>query len=300
MLLLAVVAGDAVLPVLPGETMVIAAAVLAAQGHLDIVFVVVAAAFGALLGDNAAYGIGHSGLRRVADRLLRTDKNRHHLEWARTQLQHHGVWIIIVARFIRGGRTATTYVAGTVGMRWKRQFLPADAIAAATWSLYASALGYLGGASFEDNFWLPMLIGAAASASWVGPSGNRCIARCSTEARRRETAHPALGRRAAPRRRNARLRTSRCRPRVQRQKSTLSGAPRAALPGDGAAGPLRDSELSHWPSAIYVFATVSGRADRLPSRARGPRVLGRVAGYLPLRGGNFDRPRRTAVLYTRE
>ena len=84
MLLVAVVAGDAVLPVLPGETMVIAAAVLAAQGHLDIVFVVVAAAFGALLGDNAAYGIGHSGLRRVADRLLRTDKNRHHLEWART------------------------------------------------------------------------------------------------------------------------------------------------------------------------------------------------------------------------
>ena len=55
---------------LPGETMVIAAAVLAAQGHLDIVFVVIAAAFGALLGDNAAYGIGHSGLRRVADRLL--------------------------------------------------------------------------------------------------------------------------------------------------------------------------------------------------------------------------------------
>ena len=163
MLLVAVVAGDAVLPVLPGETMVIAAAVLAAQGHLDIVFVVIAAAFGALLGDNAAYGIGHSGLRRVADRLLRSDKNRHHREWARTQLQDHGVWIIIVARFIPGGRTATTYVAGTVGMPWKRRFLPADAIAAAVWSLYASALGYLGGASFENNFWLPMLIGGVAS-----------------------------------------------------------------------------------------------------------------------------------------
>lgn len=166
----------------------------------------------------------------------------------------HGVWIIIVARFIRGGRTATTYLAGTVGMPWKRQFLPADAIAAATWSLYASALGSLGGASFEDNFWLPMLIGAGASLL-VGPSGNWCVARCSTEARRRETAHPALDRRAAPRRRNARLRTSGCRPRVQRQRSTLSAAPRAAPPGDGAAGPLRDSELSHCPSAIYVFAT---------------------------------------------
>ena len=73
-LLVAVVAGDAVMPVLPGETMVIAAAVLAAQGHLNIVLVVVAAALGALLGDNAAYGIGHSGLRRVADRVLRSGK----------------------------------------------------------------------------------------------------------------------------------------------------------------------------------------------------------------------------------
>jgi membrane-associated protein len=162
-LLLAIVAGDAVFPVLPSETVIIAAAVLAAQGHLNIALVIIAAFVGALLGDNAAYGIGHSGLRRVADRLLRSEKNRHRLEWGRSQLEHHGVWIIIVARFIPGGRTATTYVAGTVGMPWKRRFLPADAIAAALWSLYASALGYIGGASFENNLWLPMLIGAAAS-----------------------------------------------------------------------------------------------------------------------------------------
>ncbi len=38
-----------------------------------------------------------------------------------------------------------------------------DAIAAALWGLHASALGYLGGASFENNLWLPMLIGAGAS-----------------------------------------------------------------------------------------------------------------------------------------
>ena len=162
-LLVAVVAGDAVIPVLPGETMVIAAAVFAAQGHLNIALVIVTAALGALLGDNAAYGIGHSGLRRVADRVLRSEKNRHHLEWGRSQLEHHGVWIIVVARFIPGGRTATTYVAGTVGMPWQRRFLPADAIAVALWALYASALGYLGGASFENNLWLPMLIGAGAS-----------------------------------------------------------------------------------------------------------------------------------------
>jgi membrane protein DedA with SNARE-associated domain len=162
-LLTAVCAGDAVFPVLPSETMVIAAAVLAAQGHLNIVLVVIAAAVGALAGDNTAYAVGHSGLRRLADRLMNSDKSRRRLEWGRAQLQHHGGWIIVVARFIPGGRTATTYVAGTVGMPWKSRFLPADGLAAALWALYSSGLGYFGGSAFEDNFWLPMLIAAGAS-----------------------------------------------------------------------------------------------------------------------------------------
>lgn len=163
LLLAAVCAGDAVFPVLPSETMVIAAAVLAAQGHLDIVLVVIVAAIGALAGDNTAYAVGRSGLRRLADRLMNSDKSRRRLHWARSQLQHHGGWIIVVARFIPGGRTATTYVAGTVEMPWRSRFLPADGAAAALWALYASALGYIGGAAFKDNFWLPMLIAAGAS-----------------------------------------------------------------------------------------------------------------------------------------
>jgi membrane protein DedA with SNARE-associated domain len=163
-LLLAVVcAGDAVFPVLPSETMVIAAAVLAAHDHLNIVLVVIAAAVGALVGDNTAYAVGRSGLRRVADRVINSEKRRRRLEWGRAQLQHHGGWIIVVARFIPGGRTATTYVAGTVGMPWKSRFLPADGVAAALWALYSSALGYFGGAAFKENFWLPMLIAAGAS-----------------------------------------------------------------------------------------------------------------------------------------
>jgi membrane-associated protein len=162
LLIVAVCAGDAMLPVLPSETIVIAAAVLAANGHLNIALIVIAAALGALLGDNGAYAVGHSGLRRLADRFLDSEKSRRRLGWARSQLQHHGVWIIVVARFIPGGRTATTYAAGTVGMPWRR-FLPADAIAASLWALYAAGLGYIGGAAFQDNLWLPMLVAAGAS-----------------------------------------------------------------------------------------------------------------------------------------
>jgi membrane-associated protein len=160
LLVFGVCAGDAVLPLLPAETVVVAAAVLAANGHLNIALIVAAAALGALLGDNVAYLAGHGALRRVADRFLRSDKSRGRLDWARDQLKRRGVWIIIIARFIPGGRSATTYAAGTLGMPWRARFLPADAIAAALWAGYASALGYIGGAKFQHNLWLPLLIAA--------------------------------------------------------------------------------------------------------------------------------------------
>lgn len=157
-LIVGICAGDAVLPLFPSETVVIAAAVLAAHGRLNIGLIVVAAAVGAILGDNSAYALGGSGLRRLVNRLLGSDKNQQRLRWAQTQLQRRGAWIIIVARFIPGGRTATTYIAGTLDMPWKRRFLPADTAAAIAWALYSSALGYFGGSAFEKNLWIPVLI----------------------------------------------------------------------------------------------------------------------------------------------
>ena len=162
-LIIGICAGDALLPLFPSETVVIAAAVLAANGRLNIGLVAAAAAVGALLGDNSAYALGGSGLRRLVNRLLGSNRNRQRLGWARTQLQRNGAWIIIVARFIPGGRTATTYIAGTLGMPWKRRFLPADAVAAIAWALYSSALGYFGGSAFEKNLWIPLLIATGVS-----------------------------------------------------------------------------------------------------------------------------------------
>jgi membrane-associated protein len=163
LIVLGLCVGDAVFPLFPAEVGVITAAVLAANGKLDIGLVLLAAWIGAVLGDNTAYGLGHSGLRRLADRLLRSGRNQQRLDWARAQLRSSGAWIIIVARFIPGGRTATTYVSGTLGMPWRRRFLPADAAAAFIWSLYSAGLGYFGGAAFEDNLWIPLLIATGAS-----------------------------------------------------------------------------------------------------------------------------------------
>jgi membrane-associated protein len=163
LLIVAICAGDALLPLFPSETVVITAAVLASRGRLNIGLVAVSAAAGALLGDNSAYWLGRSGLRRLTERLVGSEKNQRRIEWARGQLRERGGWIIIVARFIPGGRTATTYVAGTLEMPWKTKFLPFDAIAAVIWALFGSALGYFGGTAFERNLWVPVLIAIGVS-----------------------------------------------------------------------------------------------------------------------------------------
>lgn len=163
LLIVGICAGDALLPLLPSETVVVTAAVLASRGRLNIGLVALSAAVGALLGDNSAYWLGRSGLRRLTDRLLGSEKNQKRIEWARGQLRDRGGWIIIVARFIPGGRTATTYVAGTLEMPWKTRFLPFDTVAAVAWALFSSALGYFGGAAFERNLWVPVLIATGVS-----------------------------------------------------------------------------------------------------------------------------------------
>ena len=73
------------------------------------------------------------------------------MKWAEEQLEERGGELIVVARFIPGGRTAVTLSAGTLAYPWRR-FAAFDAAAALLWALYASLLGYYGGKTFE-SFW---------------------------------------------------------------------------------------------------------------------------------------------------
>jgi membrane protein DedA with SNARE-associated domain len=68
--------------------------------------------------------------------------------------------LILIARFIPVGRTATTFAAGTLEMPWRR-FLVADAIAATLWATYASMLGFIGGSSFAHSLLKPLLLALA-------------------------------------------------------------------------------------------------------------------------------------------
>jgi membrane protein DedA with SNARE-associated domain len=155
---------DAVLPVVPSETAVITAGVVAAQGELSIELVLVVSAVGAFAGDNTAYFIGRRFGPRAAERLVRGEKGKRALDWAKKTLDERGGLLIIVARFIPGGRIATMLTAGTVGYPWLRRFVPYDAIAATFWACYAGLLGYFGGKAFENSTWKALLVAFAAAA----------------------------------------------------------------------------------------------------------------------------------------
>ena len=65
--------------------------------------------------------------------------------------------LIIVCRFIPGGRTAVTLSCGLIGYS-RRRFVVATAIAAVIWALYAFFIGRLGGKAFEDRPWVGFLV----------------------------------------------------------------------------------------------------------------------------------------------
>jgi membrane protein DedA with SNARE-associated domain len=148
-------AADVLFPLVPSETIVITASVLAAQGDLLIWVIVPAVALGAFIGDNLCYLLGRKVGDPIADRLFDDERGQARLQWAEEALRRRGGVLIGVGRFIPGGRTATTFAAGTLEMPY-RQFVVADAFAASIWALYVSMLGYLGGETFNDSLWPPL------------------------------------------------------------------------------------------------------------------------------------------------
>jgi membrane-associated protein len=142
---------DSVIPLVPSETAVILAGVLAADGRLQLGYVILAAALGAVAGDNIAYAIGRWA-RPWIERRFRSDKARARLAWAERLLRRRGIVLVVMARFIPGGRTAVTISAGMLRMN-RAAFLVATVVAGSLWACYGALLGYFGGKAFEEEPW---------------------------------------------------------------------------------------------------------------------------------------------------
>ena len=149
---------DAIVPVLPSETAVIALGV-ATAGSTDprIALLVGCAALGAFGGDNICYLIGRKFGPRVERRFFSSARGARQRAWAEQSLERYGTQLIIVCRFIPGGRTAVTLCCGLIGYP-RRRYVPATAVAAVAWALYSFFIGRLGGRAFEHNVWAGLLL----------------------------------------------------------------------------------------------------------------------------------------------
>jgi undecaprenyl-diphosphatase len=132
----------------PGETILLAAGFLAAQGDFNLWTVIAIAAFGAMLGDNAGYAIGHKIGRAALERYGRyvrlTPERLTRLEGF---FARHGNKTILFARFVAGLRVFAALFAGSARMRW-RTFALYNMAGAVLWAVVITLLGFFFGQSW--------------------------------------------------------------------------------------------------------------------------------------------------------
>lgn len=148
---------DSVLPIVPSETLVIIGGVSAGLGNLWLPLVIVVAASGAFIGDNASYLLGREASDWVTRRQTRTEKGARRMAAIVEQIHDRGGLLLITARFIPGGRTALTLSCG-ITKQPRKWFVGWAAVATVIWGNYAALLGFIGGKSFEDNHTLAFII----------------------------------------------------------------------------------------------------------------------------------------------
>jgi membrane protein DedA with SNARE-associated domain len=159
---------DAFFPLVPSEATAISAGVVAGTGGLHVEIVILAASLGAIAGDNVSFAIGHYLGARVERRFFSGEKSQKRLKWAQQTLDRRGGYLIVVARFIPGGRTVTTFIAGFVETFPWHRFIRFDAIAGFIWGTYTVMLGYVGGKSFEKQPWKGLLLAFAVALAVTG------------------------------------------------------------------------------------------------------------------------------------
>jgi membrane protein DedA with SNARE-associated domain len=145
---------------LPGETALIAAAILAAQGHFSITSVIVVGATAAILGDNTGYWLGrelgrgflqrYGVVRRFSDRVIPP---------AERFFEKHGGKAIFLARWFSGFRVAGAWIAGFSRMPWWRFFIW-NASGGIVWAVTVSLVAYYAGEAAANAIGHYGLIGA--------------------------------------------------------------------------------------------------------------------------------------------
>ena len=136
----------------PGETVLIIAAVYAGTGRFNVWLVALLGFLAAVLGDNVGFAIGHFGGRPLAERfgkyIFLTPER---LDKTASFFDRHGGKVIVIARFVEGLRQANGIIAGITGMHWTK-FVPFNALGAALWVAVWVSIGYFSGSNIDSIY----------------------------------------------------------------------------------------------------------------------------------------------------
>jgi membrane protein DedA with SNARE-associated domain len=148
---------------LPGEIVLVSAALLASHHAVDVnpVGVGAAAVIGAVIGDSIGYSIGRRYGMHLFDRLERRFPKHFgasHVAFAEHVFSRWGAWAVFFGRFIALLRILAGPLAGALKMPYSH-FLPANAAGGLCWAGGTTALVYYLGVAAEQ--WLSRF-------SWIG------------------------------------------------------------------------------------------------------------------------------------
>jgi membrane protein DedA with SNARE-associated domain len=136
----------------PGETALIAGALLAQKGDIHIVPLVALAAAAAILGDNVGFAIGRKGGRKLFMRPGPFHAQRLRvIEIGEPFFARHGPKAVFLGRWVSGLRIASAWLAGINNMSW-RTFLPWNALGGILWACSVGFGVYALGHVAEDLF----------------------------------------------------------------------------------------------------------------------------------------------------
>lgn len=149
---------------LPGETALVAASILATQGHYTLWEVILVAATAAIIGDNIGYWIGRLGGRALLERWEPVARyTRKALPPAERFFERHGSKTVFLGRFIAFLRVTAAWLAGISHMPWK-SFLLWNAAGGIVWATLVAVISYEFGRAAGDAIGKYGLYGVAVVA----------------------------------------------------------------------------------------------------------------------------------------
>lgn len=152
---------------LPGDSLLIAAGLLAQSGKLHLGGVIAAAALGAVIGDSVGYALGRrfgpAVFSRQNSRLFRPE----YVERTRSFFERHGGTSLILARFVPVVRTIAPVFAGVGKMSYSR-FIAYNLVGGVLWGVTVPALAYWLGALIPNlDRYILLLIGVVVLLSLI-------------------------------------------------------------------------------------------------------------------------------------